>query len=182
MALFSFKKFIREEKISRFLAQALVVFFFIGISSLYAAFEGPTASPPNGNVAPPVNTSAVFQQKLGAFWASSIGTDAGYCIGNSCITSWSQAGKVSCPDGFTRVAKNGRTLGCIQSITQRSTYDAALMSCWNGFGARLPSYAEFSITKQTLNLKLSDDFWLENGSVRPAGETAPFRCFIPAGA
>jgi len=52
------------------------------------AWTGPTSAPPNGNVAAPVNVSINSQVKLGGLWATSMGTDSGYCIGSSCITSW----------------------------------------------------------------------------------------------
>jgi hypothetical protein len=36
----------------------------------------------------PINVGSTAQIKTDGIWASSIGSDSGYCIGSSCITSW----------------------------------------------------------------------------------------------
>lgn len=66
----------------------------IGLSfSVIAAFawDGPTQTAPNGNVAAPVNVGGVFQNKTGAAWFDGgIGIDDGsaFCIGGDCIDTW----------------------------------------------------------------------------------------------
>jgi hypothetical protein len=66
----------------------------IGLSfSVIAAFswDGPTGTPPAGNVSAPINVGSVFQDKAGAAWFDGgIGIDSGsaFCIGASCITAW----------------------------------------------------------------------------------------------
>ncbi len=67
----------------------------LGISYVQATWVGPTATPPGNNTTAPVNIGSLFQQKTGDFWAKSVGSDNGFCIGISCITGWPQ----SCPAG-----------------------------------------------------------------------------------
>ena len=171
-------------KLSRFVFQACFAFLILGVSAAFAAWQGPSSEPPQGNVPAPINVGPLFQEKLGALWASSIGTDAGFCIKESCISSWSQAGRtLSCPEGFSLLSSKGRTLGCLQKLTQgKQTYRDALMTCWNTYGARLPSYAELSIGKEALGISTLNDAWLSEGNSRPVEEQSPYRCFIPAGA
>jgi len=71
---------------------ALILAF--GISFIHAAWVGPTASPPGGNVSAPVNVGNVTQVKSGIFVAPEIiatrftAIDK-YCIDpGSCITEW----------------------------------------------------------------------------------------------
>jgi hypothetical protein len=59
------------------------------------AWSGPTAPPPGGNVAAPINVGTAFQDKPGPVWFDGgLGINGGsaLCIGTSCITSWAQAG------------------------------------------------------------------------------------------
>ena len=67
------------------LSAALVLAF--SVSQVFA-WTGPTQAPPAGNTAPPINTSLTSQVKAGGLWTASMGTDAGYCIGASCISAW----------------------------------------------------------------------------------------------
>jgi len=50
---------------------------------------------------------------------------------------------LDCPEGFTKLEKNERVLGCIQN-NQEGTgpCQTAILDCWNTYGARLPSYSE----------------------------------------
>lgn len=64
---------------------AVIVTFSV---STVLAWTGPTQTAPGGNTAPPINTSLTSQVKAGGFWAESIGSDSGYCIGGSCISAW----------------------------------------------------------------------------------------------
>lgn len=66
----------------------IAIFAVSGVAFAQSAFTQPASAPPGGNVSAPVNVGTVFQQKLGQFWAKSMGTDDGYCIGDSCITEW----------------------------------------------------------------------------------------------
>ncbi|MBI2030186.1 hypothetical protein HYT05_01045, partial [Candidatus Kaiserbacteria bacterium] len=65
---------------------AFVVFF--GAASVISAWTGPTVTPPSANISTPVNLTSTSQVKSGGFWASAIGSTAGYCINGSCISSW----------------------------------------------------------------------------------------------
>jgi len=56
--------------------------------SVALAWAGPTQTAPAGNTSAPINVSATSQVKSGGIWASSIGSDSGYCIGASCISTW----------------------------------------------------------------------------------------------
>jgi hypothetical protein len=67
------------------LSAALVLAFSV---SQVSAWTGPTQAPPAGNTASPINTSLTSQVKAGGLWTASMGTDAGYCIGASCISAW----------------------------------------------------------------------------------------------
>jgi len=74
-------------------AAALVVLF--SAAPALAAWTGPTAAPPGGNVAAPINVGSVFQDKSGSVWFDGgvgINAGSGYCIGTSCITAWPTAG------------------------------------------------------------------------------------------
>ncbi|MBU2104084.1 hypothetical protein KJ848_01635 [Patescibacteria group bacterium] len=66
----------------------IAVFAVSGVVFAQSAFTQPASAPPNGNVSAPINVGATFQQKVGDLWARKIGTDSGYCIGDSCITEW----------------------------------------------------------------------------------------------
>lgn len=75
--------------IQRPLLTAFIAVFVVGgVAFAQTSFTQPATTPPGGNVAAPVNVGAAFQQKVGQLWAKSMGTDDGYCIGNSCITAW----------------------------------------------------------------------------------------------
>ncbi|MBI5004415.1 Ig-like domain-containing protein [Candidatus Kaiserbacteria bacterium] len=65
---------------------AVLALFFI--ATLVFAWSGPSANPPAGNVFTPINVTSTGQVKAGGFWASAVGSDSGYCIGGSCISSW----------------------------------------------------------------------------------------------
>src|SRR3989344_3971988 len=79
-----------------YFARSLALSLALLLAGAVAAWTGPSSAPPNGNVAAPVNVSGTAQVKSGGFWASSVGSDSGYCIGASCITSWPSGGS-----GFT---------------------------------------------------------------------------------
>lgn len=70
--------------LSVFLGLIFVAFSF-GIA---LAWTSPTQSPPAGNATGPVDTSVNAHVKSGTFWAGSVGSDSGYCIGASCIAAW----------------------------------------------------------------------------------------------
>ena len=70
------------------LVVTIVVGFYSGVA---LAWTGPTGTPPNSNIAAPINVSSTFQDKPGAAWFDGgIGVNSGsqLCIGSTCITSW----------------------------------------------------------------------------------------------
>ncbi|HET8581406.1 MAG TPA: hypothetical protein VFL98_02980 [Candidatus Paceibacterota bacterium] len=92
----------------------LLAFLFaytIAFSGVVLAWTGPTASAPSNNVSAPVNVGATSQIKTGGFWASSIGSDNGYCIGSSCITSWPSGLGGSGSTNYVPKFTAGTTLG-----------------------------------------------------------------------
>lgn len=73
---------------------AAFLLIFGGVSA--ANFSEPGTNPPVGNVNAPLNVGSPDQTKTGDFWADSIGSNDGYCIGESCINSW-PAGSTGSP-------------------------------------------------------------------------------------
>ncbi len=80
----------------------LAIVLSFSLSYVYA-WTAPTVSPPGGNTSAPINTSATLQQKSGALTVAGFAADfvtvgisinanaitaPKFCIGNSCITSW----------------------------------------------------------------------------------------------
>ena len=53
-----------------------------------ANFAEPASTPPTGNTNVPLNVGLTDQTKAGDFWAASVGTNDGYCLGASCISAW----------------------------------------------------------------------------------------------
>lgn len=74
----------------------IAVFVVGGVAFAQTSFTQPASAPPGGNVSAPVNVGSTFQQKIGQLWAKSMGTDDGYCIGDSCITAWPVNPLTSC--------------------------------------------------------------------------------------
>lgn len=62
----------------------------VAVSTLSGAtgWSGPTQTAPSGNTATPINVSSASQVKAGSFWADTIASTVGFCIGASCITNW----------------------------------------------------------------------------------------------
>ena len=105
----------------------------------------------------------------------------------------------TCPTGFSLLAKQGHSLGCIQLAQQGTdTYDNGTIYCWNTYGGKFPTIGEFSVARQTLSLTFvqsslefldaggggSNNLLLYNNgspgtytSGTPAGPYA-YRCFI----
>lgn len=76
---------------SKLLRDTFVVFFTLLIAtsvSLAANFSEPGSTPPAGNATTPINVGSDSQVKTGDFWADSVGSNDGYCIGADCITDW----------------------------------------------------------------------------------------------
>lgn len=74
---------------SRFWALSVSSALFVALSFVVVqAWDGPSDAPPGNNISAPINVGSGLQTKAGDFWANAIGTDAGYCIGVDCITSW----------------------------------------------------------------------------------------------
>lgn len=74
----------------------IALFVVAGVAVAQTTFTQPASAPPGGNVSAPVNVGTAFQHKLGQLWAKSMGTDDGYCIGDSCITAWPVNPLTSC--------------------------------------------------------------------------------------
>ena len=70
----------------------LLVFGFVSAAN----FAEPVSSPPAGNTNAPLNVGSTDQTKTGDFWADSVGSNDGYCIGENCITEW-PAGSTGSP-------------------------------------------------------------------------------------
>lgn len=80
------KRFVTE---SARLALGVLVCVSVVAGVAYAAsMTEPSTNPPTGNVAPPVNVGVAYQEKSGDFWADSIGSTDGFCIGEDCVTEW----------------------------------------------------------------------------------------------
>jgi len=71
--------------LAQFLVLSIALTLALGANYLYAAWSGPTATPPGGNVAPPINTSATAQTKTGNLTASGLSTDALSVFGNQYV-------------------------------------------------------------------------------------------------
>lgn len=88
--LISTQTFLRDATV------AIVGFLMVfGIVSA-ANFAEPGTNPPSGNTNAPLNVGSTDQTKTGDFWADSVGSNDGYCIGTSCITEW-PAGSTGSP-------------------------------------------------------------------------------------
>lgn len=101
---------------SQTLKSLVLALILVGGLSYVFAWTGPSTTPPNGNVAAPVNTGSVGQVKTGYLGVSDLiaitSTASTYCIGTSCINSWSSVGGgvpsgavmafnlFSCPSGW----------------------------------------------------------------------------------
>jgi hypothetical protein len=82
------KTLVSTQTFLRDAAVAIVGFLLVfGIVSA-ANFAEPGTNPPSGNTNAPLNVGSTDQTKTGDFWADSVGSNDGYCIGTSCITEW----------------------------------------------------------------------------------------------
>lgn len=86
-----------------------------------AAWTGPTATPPNGNVPAPINVGSVNQVKSGGIGATSVVADR-FCLGSSCITSWPSGGSTTVDQqsnvgGTFKICNgnDGTSSGCVPS-------------------------------------------------------------------
>ncbi|MBI5004414.1 Ig-like domain-containing protein [Candidatus Kaiserbacteria bacterium] len=76
--------------------RAISFYIFVAVVAVAAvvphgaalAWAGPSQAAPSGNTPLPINVGSVSQVKSGSFWATAIGSDSGYCIGGSCISTW----------------------------------------------------------------------------------------------
>jgi len=84
----------------------LVVLFFavLAVNFIYAAWESPPSSPPNGNTSPPLHIGSGDQSKAGMLGATSLVAplvttdliDAGtVCLGGDCESEWPSEGGVA---------------------------------------------------------------------------------------
>lgn len=93
--------FTKKQIISAIKITILSAILIVGLNYVNAAWSGPTANPPNAGVSTPINVSSVNQVKNGSLGVNSLSvfgdgliqrdmTATEFCLGNSCITSWSQ--------------------------------------------------------------------------------------------
>jgi hypothetical protein len=74
--------------ILRDVSVVIIGMFILGTFAFAANFSDPISTPPAGNTAVPLNVGSADQTKSGDFWADSVGSNDGYCLGEDCITSW----------------------------------------------------------------------------------------------
>ncbi|NCN07617.1 hypothetical protein GW933_02885 [Candidatus Falkowbacteria bacterium] len=70
----------------------LFVAFLVSLNFVLAAWQEPTLAPPDGNVAPPLNTGSINQVKSGGLTIGGVATTTKLCFGitgTDCQTSWS---------------------------------------------------------------------------------------------
>lgn len=69
------------------LKQSIKIIFLslltLSFSGIVYAWTEPASIPPGGNVSAPVNTSSNYQEKIGDFWANTIGADSGITVYNT---------------------------------------------------------------------------------------------------
>ena len=83
--------------IAQFLVLSIALTLALGANYLYAAWSGPTATPPGGNVAPPINTSSTAQTKTGDLTVSGLTSDVLSVLGNSSIVGKLRIGTSGTP-------------------------------------------------------------------------------------
>ena len=83
--------------LAQFLVLSVALTMAIGANYLYAAWSGPTATPPGGNVAPPINTSATAQTKTGDLTVAGLTSDVLSVLGNSSIVGKLRIGASGTP-------------------------------------------------------------------------------------
>src|SRR3989344_3097131 len=79
------------------LALVLLLSMVISVPLAEAAWSGPPGTPPNNNVAAPINVGGTFQDKTGSVWFDGgAGVNGGatgkMCVGAWCIKSWADIG------------------------------------------------------------------------------------------
>ena len=79
------------------LAIVLLLSMVISVPLAEAAWSGPPGTPPNNNVAAPINVGGTFQDKTGSVWFDGgAGVNGGatgkMCVGAWCIKSWADIG------------------------------------------------------------------------------------------
>jgi len=158
-------------------------------ASAVFAWVGPTQTAPAGNTAPPINTSATSQVKVGGFWAASVGSDSGYCIGASCISAWPSGGASQWTTNGTSIYYNGGNVGIGNSspnfeLTANVTSSGglALNAYENGsprasWGPIVRGFAARGTASAPTKVKQGDDLLSLHASGFWTGKTDPY--FIP---
>jgi hypothetical protein len=107
----------------------------------------------------------------------------------------------TCPAGFTKLTKNSQALGCIKNTTLSAvSCQSAITTCWNSYGARLPTYPEIRAAVAESIVTIAVPQWTGEAGFDGTDETCGMiytdgspdgtdeasslahRCFIPAGA
>lgn len=170
---------------AKVIALALVLSF--GLSYVYA-WTAPTATPPGGNVAAPINTSLTTQTKAGDFTlrtlmpntiaiglpinANAI-TAPKFCIGASCITTWPAAG------GTGSVRSLSQSTGIILTpnpITTTGTItNSGVTGLTAGIGVILSPSGPGATGAVTVNAKetLLSGTWLGNAAATQGNSSNP---------
>ncbi|QDK37059.1 hypothetical protein [Bdellovibrio sp. NC01] len=129
------------------------------------------------------------------------GTGNGLIFPDGTKMTTATASGVACPSGFTALASNGNTMGCIQNTTNAAAaHLAANQNCFANYGGRLPQLSELKLSLDNLSISnkyattewtASSDWW---GSSSPGASTLTtsgaadssnpsasiaYRCFIP---
>ena len=117
------------------------------------------------------------------------------------LTASSSVAQFACPVGFSKLLKQGQTLGCIKDATiAAASCQSALTNCWSTYGARLPNYNESRIAVAEGLITIAARQWTGEASYDGTNpscgvintDSSPeafnhansyvYRCFIPAGA
>ncbi len=143
----------------------------VGFHSLSANWTPPTATPPNDNVAPAVNTGSATQNKTGNFMANIVAASASmrapsYCdaFGNNC---WTPSSGGSYGGGFGSGSGSGSGFG--------SSGGGQLYQCPRSFGCSngtqiIGAWASYGCVGQVSNLSTCMQVW-NNGATQSCTNT-----------
>jgi hypothetical protein len=79
---------IRNLQLHRDVPVVVLGFFLVFTFVSAANFSEPGSNPPAGNAAAPLHVGITDQTKAGDFWADSVGSNDGFCLGADCLSAW----------------------------------------------------------------------------------------------